>query len=136
VRQGNNQATDIMTSKRQPAAKASEAHTLKIAQVMHEAVRAWQSANGQTPAPPWGRAPKWMKEASAASVAWSIANPDAAASAQHDQWLSTKKADGWTFGKKKDGKKKTHPMMVPYAQLPEMERRKDALVNALVKALK
>lgn len=125
-----------MTGKRQPAAQAREAHTLKIAQVMHEAVRAWQAANGQPPAPPWGRAPKWMKEASAASVTWRIANPDAPASAQHDQWLATKKADGWTFGKKKDGRRKTHPMMVPYAQLPEFEKRKDALVNALVSALK
>lgn len=99
-------------------------------------MRAWQKANGQTPAPPWSRAPKWMKEASAASATWRIANPNAPASAQHDQWMAQKKADGWKHGKTKDGKKKTHPLMVPYAQLPDVERRKDALVNAVVDALK
>lgn len=108
----------------------------KIAQVIHAAMRAWQSANGQTPAPPWSRAPKWMKDSSAASVAWRIANPKAHASAQHDQWLAQKKADGWKFGKTKDAKKKTHPMMAPYGDLPEFERRKDALVNAVVDALR
>jgi hypothetical protein len=108
----------------------------RIAQVMHEATRAWQKANGQEPAPPWSRAPKWMKDSSAASVVWRVANPKASASAQHDQWLAQKKLDGWKFGKVKDAQKKTHPMMVPYSQLPEFERRKDALVNAVVDALK
>lgn len=107
-----------------------------IARVTHEALRARQAANGQTPAPPWSRAPKWMKESSAASVAWRVANPNASASAQHEQWLDQKKKDGWRFGKVKDAQRKTHPMMVPYGQLPEVERRKDALVNAVVDALR
>ena len=38
--------------------------------------------------------------------------------------------------RRKDAKKKTHPMMMPYGDLPEFERRKDALVNAVVDALK
>lgn len=117
-------------------AKRDEAAMARIAEVMHEAMRAWQKANGQAPSPPWSRAPKWMKESSAASVSWRIANPSAPSSAQHDQWLEQKKADGWKFGKTKDAKKKTHPMMIPYAQLPEFEKRKDALVNAVVDALK
>lgn len=108
----------------------------KIAWVMHEALRAWQTANEQTPAPPWSRAPKWMKESSIASVVWRLANPKASVSAQHDQWLKQKKADGWKFGKVKDAKKKTHPMIVPYGDLPEFERRKDALANAVVDALR
>jgi hypothetical protein len=118
------------------AAKASGTDIMQIAQVVHEAMRAWQAANGQTPAPSWSRAPKWMKESSATSVAWRIANPYAPASAQHDQWLAQKKADGWKHGKTKDAKKKTHPMMISYAQLPDVEKRKDALVHAVVDALK
>lgn len=119
-----------------PEKSVSEARATQIAQVMHEAIRAWQAANGQPPAPSWSRAPKWMKEATVASLLWRLGNPDAPASAQHDQWMAAKKADGWTFGKTKDGKKKTHPMLVPYAQLPEFEKRKDALVNAIVDALR
>lgn len=107
----------------------------RIAHVMHEAVRAWQRANGQAPAPPWSRAPKWMKDASVVSIKWRVANPNAPASAQHEQWMAQKKSDGWKFGKAKDAKKKTHPMMVPYRDLPAFEQRKDALVNAVVDAL-
>lgn len=115
--------------------KLDDAAITRIAQVMHETMRAWQKANGQAPAPPWSRAPKWMRESSAASVVWRIANPNASDSAQHDQWTAQKEADGWRHGRVKDGKKKTHPMMVPYNQLPEFERRKDTLVNAVIDAL-
>lgn len=116
-------------------AKPDDAAISRIAQVIHEAMRAWQAANGQAPAPPWGRAPKWMKESTAKSVVWRLANPHADASAQHDQWLLQKKADGWKHGRAKDAKKKTHPMIVPYDALPEFERRKDALLNSVVDAL-
>jgi hypothetical protein len=60
-----------------PASRAApkDAQIWKIAQVMHEAVRAWQKANGESGAPPWSRAPKWMKDASREAVLWRIANP-------------------------------------------------------------
>jgi hypothetical protein len=122
----------IKNSASKPDAEAIQ----RIAQVTHEAMRAWQKANGQAPAPPWSRAPKWMKESSVASVTWRINNPNANASAQHDQWMAQKTADGWKFGRTKDAKKKTHPMLIPYRGLPVFERRKDALVNAVVDALR
>lgn len=115
--------------------KLNDDAVAKIAQVMHEAMRAWQKANGQAPAPAWSRAPKWMKASSIDAVRWRLSNPSAGASAQHDRWSEQKKADGWKFGKTKDGVKKTHPMLVPYGKLPEVERRKDALVNAVIDAL-
>ena len=49
--------------------------------------------------------------------------------------MDEKKKDGWKFGRTKSGVKKTHPMLVPYGDLPEVERRKDAPVNAVVDAL-
>ena len=107
----------------------------RIAQVMHESVRAWQKANGQDAAPRWSRAPKWMKTSSCEAVSWRIANPNAPPSAQHEQWMAEKQAAGWKFGKVKSGVKKTHPMLVPYSDLPEVERRKDALVAATIDAL-
>lgn len=116
-------------------AKLSDAAIEKVAQVMHEGMRAWQKANGEKTAPPWGRAPQWMKRASVEAVTWRIENPNARTSAQHDRWMAQKKKDGWKHGKTKDGVKKTHPMLVPYSDLPEVERRKDALVNATIDAL-
>ncbi len=116
-------------------AKISDEAATKIALVMHETVRAWQKANDQTTAPPWSRAPKWMKASSIEAVKWRLTNPNAVVSAQHDRWMAEKKADGWKYGRTKSGVKKTHPMLVPYDELPEVERRKDALVNAVIDGL-
>lgn len=76
-----------------------------------------------------------MRDASREAVLWRIANPDAPTSAQHDQWMAQKIETGWKYGKAKSGRKKTHPMLVPYAELPEVERYKDALVAAVVRSL-
>ncbi|MFC7290369.1 RyR domain-containing protein [Hirschia litorea] len=106
-----------------------------IARVMHEAIRAFQAAHGELPAPHWNQAPKWMKKASVEGVLFKINNPNASVSAQHDQWMETKLKDGWVFGHEKDGKKKTHPLLVPYEKLPFPERQKDALVAAIITSL-
>ncbi len=115
--------------------KISDAAATKIAQVVHESVRALQKANGQPVSPAWGRAAKWMKEASIEAVRWRLANPNANTSAQHDRWMEEKIAAGWKYGRIKNAVKKTHPMMVAYRKLPEIERRKDALVNAVIDSL-
>ena len=106
-----------------------------IARVVHEAVRAWSAAHGQEGIPHWNRAPRWMHTSTLESVQFMIDNPDAPDSAQHDQWMEQKKRDGWVHGPVKDPKKKTHPMMVDYDALPDMEKRKDALFKAVVGAL-
>jgi hypothetical protein len=106
-----------------------------VARVVHEAVRSWQIANDQPASPPWSRAPIWMKRATLEAVTFRLSNPRAKPSAQHDMWMNEKHASGWKFGKSKDGVKKTHPLMVPYDKLPMVERRKDALVAAVIDAL-
>jgi len=106
-----------------------------VARVVHEAIRAWQAAHGQTAVPHWRQAPSWMKVSTRESVQFTLDNPDAPSSAQHDQWMAQKEAAGWTFGEVKDERKKTHPMLKPYGALPDMEKRKDALFKAIVSAL-
>ncbi|MEM0985462.1 MAG: RyR domain-containing protein [Pseudomonadota bacterium] len=112
-----------------------DARVEAMARVVHEAVRAWQTANGQSAAPPWSKAPKWMRDSTAESVQFTLDNPDAPDSAQHDQWMEQKIRDGWSYGPIKDAKKKTHPMLKPYDALPDLEQRKDALFRAIVTAL-
>jgi len=40
-------------------------------------------------------------------------------------------AMGWVYGEKYDREKKTHPDLVPYADLGQLERDKDAVFVAL-----
>lgn len=107
----------------------------RIARVVHEAVRAWARANDQNASRSWSQCAKWMREATYESVRFVLEHPDAPASAQHDQWMEKKRRDGWTHGAEKSGVSKTHPMLVPYDELPLVERRKDELVRCLVAAL-
>jgi len=106
-----------------------------IARVAHEAVRAYKQALGQDALPPWDEAPAWMHEASLAAVRDRLAAPGAPPSAQHEAWLAEKRAAGWRYGEIKDPEARTHPLMVAYDELPEVERRKDALIQAIVDAL-
>ena len=103
-----------------------------ICRVTHEALRAYRSGIGQAGLPTWKRAPKWMKEATRESVRHVLENPGQTARMQHAQWVEQKRAAGWKWGPEKDGRKKTHPLLVPYEDLDLVERRKDALVIAIV----
>ena len=106
-----------------------------IARVVHEAVRAFKVARGEDELPPWERAPAWMHDASLTAVRDRLADPDAPPSAQHEAWLAEKEAAGWRYGPVKDAEARTHPLMIPYAELPVAERQKDALIQAVVDAL-
>lgn len=52
----------------------------------------------------------------------------------HNLWMQSRIAEGWTFGPVKDFAAKTSPCLIPYADLPEMQRRKDSLFQAVVRA--
>lgn len=54
----------------------------------------------------------------------------------HANWCRFKTADGWVYGPVKDADAKTHPCLVPYAELPADQQLKDALFGAIVGALK
>ena len=49
----------------------------------------------------------------------------------HENWVLAYEAMGWTYGPVRDRAAKTHPDMVPYAQLGQLERDKDAVFVAL-----
>lgn len=44
---------------------------------------------------------------------------------EHENWMRFKLADGWKYGPAKDEAAKTHPDLLPWNQLPEVEQRKD-----------
>ncbi|MEO1188839.1 MAG: RyR domain-containing protein [Pseudomonadota bacterium] len=106
-----------------------------VARVVHAAIRTWSTAHGQPDMPDWDAAPQWMKDSTFASIKFVLENPEADAGAQHVQWMEQRQAQGWTYGPVRDETLKTHPMLVPFDQLPVMEQKKDDLVSAIVRAL-
>jgi hypothetical protein len=43
----------------------------------------------------------------------------------HDIWAQQRLAEGWRYGESRDDRKKEHPCLVPYEQLPEFEKEYD-----------
>lgn len=52
-------------------------------------------------------------------------HPDNTPEQNHDNWMRMKIEQGWVYGKVKDFDKKTHPDLVPFDELSEVEQRKD-----------
>ena len=49
----------------------------------------------------------------------------------HGSWMQAYYDMGWVFGEKYSRENKTHPDLVPYAQLGQLEQDKDAVFIAL-----
>lgn len=49
----------------------------------------------------------------------------------HGSWMQAYFAMGWVYGPEYSRENKTHPDLVPYAQLGQLERDKDAVFAAL-----
>lgn len=49
----------------------------------------------------------------------------------HDDWVQAYETMGWQFGWERDPVAKTHPDMVPYGELGQLERDRDAVFIAL-----
>lgn len=49
----------------------------------------------------------------------------------HGSWMQAYLSMGWKYGPEYDRKKRIHPDLVPYAQLGQLERDKDAVFVAL-----
>lgn len=43
----------------------------------------------------------------------------------HENWSASRIAEGWTYGAQRDDIKKTTPCLVPYSELPEIEKEYD-----------
>lgn len=106
-----------------------------IARVCHEANRAYCQSIGDNSQLAWDEAPEWQKQSAENGVKFHLENPDAKPSHSHEEWLKEKSATGWKYGPVKNPESKEHPCFVPYNQLPEEQKKKDALFIAVVHAL-
>lgn len=110
----------------------------QVAQVCHEANRAYCDTIGDHTQPPWLTAPEWQKDSARKGVEFHIAHLSAgekpSPAASHESWLAEKTREGWKYGPVKDPEKKEHPCFLPYEQLPIEQRLKDYIFAAIVEA--
>ena len=104
-----------------------------VAEICHEANRAYCDAIGDDEQAPWAAAPKWQRDSAIAGVQFHMDNPDSTPEDSHKSWLAEKEKDGWTYGPEKDPVKKTHPCFTAYVNLPMEQRAKDYIFSAIVK---
>jgi hypothetical protein len=107
----------------------------RLARFAHEINRAYCQSIGDNSQEAWEDAPIWQKESAIAGVKMHLGNPDATPGDSHNSWMAQKVADGWVYGLVKDAKKKTHPAMVPYEELPNEVKSKNYLFKAVVHLL-
>jgi RyR domain len=105
-----------------------------VAQVCHDANRAYCKTLEDYSQLPWEEAPIWQRNSAESGVKFKIDNPESTPENSHENWLKDKEKDGWTFGETKDPAKKTHPCFVAYGDLPAEQRVKDAIFQGIVTA--
>lgn len=109
---------------------------IQIAELAHETNRTYCQLIGDNSQLSWKDAPDWQRDSAISGVEFHLKNPDASPSHSHEEWLRTKKKDGWKYGPVKDPEKKEHPCCVPYDELPMEQKVKDTLFNSIVSAMK
>ena len=106
-----------------------------IAKVCHQANKAWCEANGDYSIKNWEDTPEEILMTIKNGVRNVIMNPKITPEENHDNWVQAKTAAGYVYGEVKCDDKKTHPCMTAYSNLPEIQRKKDAMFISIVKAL-
>ena len=103
------------------------------ARAAHEVNNVYNAAIGDPLSPAWGDLTDPQRNGVIAGARHALAGGTPEDS--HALWLATRGAEGWTYGPVKDFAAKTSPCFLPYAELPEAQRRKDAQFQAVVRAV-
>lgn len=56
-----------------------------------------------------------------------LRNPTMTAAENHEMWMKDRLAHGWKWGPVKNEMTREHPDLIPFDELPEIERRKDEM---------
>lgn len=103
------------------------------ARAAHEANRAYCMAIGDFSQVSWDTAPSWQTASAMTGVIGVLAGNGPEQS--HESWLAEKSATGWKYGPTKNPETKEHPCFVPYAELPEAQKAKDAIFVEVVRVI-
>ncbi|WP_405118756.1 RyR domain-containing protein [Pseudomonas leptonychotis] len=105
-------------------AGAAHAFLASIGQVFGETAIAWEDAG------------EGYQQGIIAGVTAYFENLELTPEQEHQKWLDAKLADGWVHGEPTDTAPKTHPLLLPFAELPVEHRVKAIILYAAVHALK
>ena len=114
-------------------AEMYQAKIEQIAEICHEANRAFQRINGEIVNFPWENLSQEMRDSAIQGVEGVLQGNTPRES--HEQWLKFKEEFGWTYGEVKSFDKKTHPCFLDYDDLPEDQKIKDRLFVGITQAL-
>lgn len=103
----------------------------QVARICHNVNRAYCQSLGDDSQPEWDAAPEWHRESLCKGVQFHYEHPEATFEDSHNKWLEEKRAAGWKYGPVKDVEKKEHPCFMPYSELPDPQKTKDALFKAV-----
>ena len=104
-----------------------------IARICYTANREWCVINGDYSVVQWEHAPFWQTESCIEAVARCFYNMKVPMpSEMHAEWCRDKIADGWRHGSVKDVKHRLHPNIIPWSELPKVQRQKDFIFCALI----
>lgn len=107
----------------------------QIAQVCHEAIRAYCASIGDYSYPTWDMAAEWLESSTTAIVSLVLSGSEVTSEKCHEKWLSFMGSSGWKFGMLKAPEKLEHDAMMPFPKLSEKERIKYDLLISIVQAL-
>jgi hypothetical protein len=71
-----------------------------------------------------------------AGIDFHLANPKASAKAAHESWMAARTAEGWAPGAKKDIRARSHPQLVPWAEVPQHRRMQYDMIATVVRTLR
>ena len=113
-------------------------YVMNAAITAHEVNRMYCLGLGDLSQRTWDDTPQWQKDNAIKGVEYIISNPEATQADQHVSWLEGMLKAGWKWGPVKDSAVKDsvreeHPCCVPYDELPEPQKAKDAIFIAVVR---
>lgn len=105
----------------------------QIAQITHAANAALAQSTEDENKLPWNCESEQFRNGVIDVIEEVAANPNITPEDMHNKWYLSKLEDGWSYGESVSEEEKTHPCMVDYDELSDVDRFKDKLFLAIVR---